>query len=122
MEERALLHYSGQGPRRPHSLLHGIGMAHTAWSAVTPYLCSTQRVIARDISVGSRCMPVNDALRAMDDLAASPAFEATFDNTGAPFSGARNAVPVTLDLLKRWRRRNELPAHTAREPWATTLA
>jgi len=43
--------------------------APIVWSAVTPYLCSTRRVVARDISVGSRCMPVNDALGALDDLA-----------------------------------------------------
>ena len=29
-------------------LLHGIGMSHAAWSAVTPYLCATRRVIAFD--------------------------------------------------------------------------
>ena len=93
--------------------------APIVWSAVTPYLCSTRRVVARDISVGSRCMPVNDALGAVDDLATSRAFEATFDNMRAPFSRGSIAVPVMVAfgdrdwiLLKRWRRRNKLPAHT----------
>jgi len=30
--------------------LHGIGMSHAAWTAVTPYLRSTRRVIAFDIA------------------------------------------------------------------------
>jgi pimeloyl-ACP methyl ester carboxylesterase len=50
MEERALWHYNEQGSGRQLILLHGIGMSHTAWSAVTPYLCSTRRVIAFDIA------------------------------------------------------------------------
>ena len=76
--------------------------------------------LAVPISVGSRRMPVSDALRAVDDLATSSAFEATYVNTLDPFSGAGIAVPVTVAfgdrdwiLLKRWRRRNELPAHTS---------
>jgi pimeloyl-ACP methyl ester carboxylesterase len=234
MEDRVLWYYDEQGSGRPVILLHGIGMSHAAWSAVTPYLSSARRVIAFDIagfgstpslpsgmlptipnlvaglerslramgieipvdiagnslgglmaleaakrgiarsvvaisppglwsghgaphvkyvfgglrllaryfpgllkatvrrpflrglalavpiSVGSNRMPVRDALRAVDDLATSPAFEATFDNTRAPFSGGAGiAVPVTVAfgardwiLLKQWRRQNELPAHT----------
>jgi pimeloyl-ACP methyl ester carboxylesterase len=229
-----LWHYSEKGSGRPLILLHGIGMSHVAWNAVTPYLCATRRVIAFDIagfgltpslpsgtlptipnlvvglerslramdieipvdiagnslggymaleaakrglarsvvaispaglwrghgaphvpyvfgglrfmarhfpqllkatvqisllrelafavpiSVGSRRMPVRDALRAVDDLATSPAFEATFDNTRAAFSGGSGiAVPVTVAfgdrdwiIPKRWRCRDELPAHT----------
>jgi pimeloyl-ACP methyl ester carboxylesterase len=76
--------------------------------------------LAVPISVGSRRMPVHDALRAVDDLATAPAFEATFANTRAPFSGGNAiAVPVTVAygdrdwiLLKGWRRRDALPAHT----------
>jgi hypothetical protein len=41
-------------------------------------------------------MPLSDARRAVDDLAASPAFEETFDNTRSPFSGAGIAVAVTV--------------------------
>jgi pimeloyl-ACP methyl ester carboxylesterase len=214
-------------------LLHGIGMSHVAWSAVTPYLCATRRVIAFDtagfgltpplpagtlptishlvegldrsvreigieipvdiagnslggymaleaarrgiarsvvavspcglwkehpaahvkyvfgglrfmartfptllkatvrtsllrelalavpISVGSRRMPVNDALRAVDDLTTSSAFEETFDNTHPPFSGRDIAIPVTVAfgdrdwiLPKGSQRRNDLPEHT----------
>jgi len=63
---------------------------------------------------------VAHALRAVDDLATSPAFEATFKSTLTPFSGGGSiVVPVTVAfgdrdwiLLKQWRRRNELPAHT----------
>jgi pimeloyl-ACP methyl ester carboxylesterase len=228
-----LWHYCEEGSGRPLILLHGIGMSHIAWNAVTPYLRSARRVIAFDIagfgstpplprsmlptipnlvdglersmralgieipvdiagnslggymalevakrgiarsvvaispaglwrghgaphvkyvfgglrfmarnfpqllkatvripflrelalavpiSVGSRRMPVSDAVRAVEDLATSPAFEATFENTLSPFSGAGIAVPVTVAfgdrdwiLLKGWRCRNGLPAHT----------
>ena len=55
----------------------------------------------------------------MDDLAASTAFEETFLNTRAPFSGTDIAVPVTVAFGTRdWilpassRRRDRLPAHT----------
>jgi pimeloyl-ACP methyl ester carboxylesterase len=50
MEERTLWHYTENGSGRPLILLHGIGMSHAAWNAVTPYLCSTRRVIAFDIA------------------------------------------------------------------------
>ena len=39
---------TGSGP--PLVLLHGIGVSNAAWSAVTPYLESTRRVIAFDIA------------------------------------------------------------------------
>jgi pimeloyl-ACP methyl ester carboxylesterase len=75
--------------------------------------------LAVPLSVGSRHMPLSDARRALDDLAASPAFEETFDNTRSPFSGAGIAVAVTVAFGDRdWilpegsRRRNELPSHT----------
>ena len=45
-----LWRYSESGSGRPLVLLHGIGMSHVAWNAVTPYLCSTRRVIAFDIA------------------------------------------------------------------------
>jgi pimeloyl-ACP methyl ester carboxylesterase len=229
-----LWHYVEEGAGRPLILLHGIGMSHWAWNAVTPFLSSARRVIAFDIagfgltpplpsgtpptipnlveglerslrelgvevpvdiagnslggymaleaarhgiarsvvavspaglwkghgaphvkyvfggvrlvashlprllkaavrrpllrelalavpiSVGSRRMPVRDALRAVDDLATSAAFEETFDNTHSPFSGGGGiAVPVTVAfgnrdwiMLKGWQCRNEVPAHT----------
>ena len=43
-------HYSESGAGRPLILLHGIGMSHAAWNAVTPHLCATRRVIAFDIA------------------------------------------------------------------------
>ena len=43
-------HYSESGSGRPLILLHGIGMSHAAWNAVTPHLCLTRRVIAFDIA------------------------------------------------------------------------
>ena len=227
MDDGAVWRYEETGSGRPLILLHGIGMSHAAWNAVTPYLRAKRRVIAFDIagtlptivnlvealerslreigldlpidvagnslggcmaleaarrgiarsvvaispiglwrahpaphvkyvfrgmrlmarhfpnllkasvrgswrrelvlavplSVGSRRMPVSDALRAVDDLAASPAFEATFDNTRAPFSGRDITVPVTVAfgnrdwiLPKSSRRRSELPEHTT---WVT---
>jgi pimeloyl-ACP methyl ester carboxylesterase len=75
--------------------------------------------LAAPISVGSRRMPVRDALRALDDLATSAAFEKTFDNTRAPFSGGDISISVTVAfgdrdwiLPKGSRQRNGLPAHT----------
>jgi len=41
-------HYKATGYGRPLILLHGLGMSHAVWSAVTPYLCTTRRVIAFD--------------------------------------------------------------------------
>jgi len=71
------------------------------------------------VSVGSGRMPAVDAVRAVDDLAGSMGFEATFDNTRAPLSGAGITVPVTVAfgdrdwiLPMRSQCRNELPAHT----------
>jgi pimeloyl-ACP methyl ester carboxylesterase len=226
-------HYEETGRGRTLILLHGIGMSHAAWNAVTPYLRATRRVIAFDIagfgstpplrggtlptianltedflrslhqigievpvdiagnslggslaleaarrgiarsvvvispaglwkmhdsfhvkyvfggmrfmarkvphllkaamripllrelalaiplSVGSRRMPASDALRSVDDLGSSPAFEATFRSTRAPLSAADIAVPVTVAfgdrdwiLPKRSQHREQLPAHT----------
>jgi hypothetical protein len=36
-----LWHYTEKGSGRPLILLHGIGMSHAAWNAVTSYLCAT---------------------------------------------------------------------------------
>ena len=59
----------------------------------------------------------------MDDLAASTAFEQTFESTRAPFSAVDIAVPLTVAFGNRdWiltggsRRRNGLPPHTR---WVT---
>ena len=75
-------------------------------------------VLAVPMSVGSRRMPASDAVRAVDDLAASPAFEETFDNTRSPFSCRDIAVPVTVAfgdrdwiLPRRSRNRDALPSH-----------
>ena len=46
----ALWHFRETGSGPPLVLLHGIGMSNAAWSAVTPYLESTRRVIAFDIA------------------------------------------------------------------------
>jgi pimeloyl-ACP methyl ester carboxylesterase len=54
-------------------------------------------VLAVPISVGSRRMAVNDALRAIEDLATSTAFEETFENTRLPLSGVDITVPLTVD-------------------------
>jgi pimeloyl-ACP methyl ester carboxylesterase len=55
----------------------------------------------------------------VDDLGASPAFAATFENTRTPFSGGDITVPVTVAfgdrdwiLTKAARHRDRLPAHT----------
>jgi pimeloyl-ACP methyl ester carboxylesterase len=75
--------------------------------------------LALPISVGSRRMPVDDALRAVDDLASATAFESTFISTRAPFSGAGISVPVTVAfgacdwiLPPRSQHHNGLPCET----------
>ena len=79
--------------------------------------------LAVPVSAGSRRMPMTDALRAVDDLSSATAFEETFDNTRAPFSGAGISVPVTVAfgdrdwiLPKGSQQWNELPVHTR---WVT---
>jgi len=76
-------------------------------------------MLAVPMSVGSRRMPAIDAVRVVDDLAATAAFEETFAHTRAPFHGAGIAVPVTVAFGERdWiltrdsRRRDQLPPHT----------
>jgi pimeloyl-ACP methyl ester carboxylesterase len=49
-------HYTETGSGRPLILLHGIGMSHTAWNAVTPFLRTARHVIAFDIA-GFGCTP-----------------------------------------------------------------
>ena len=75
--------------------------------------------LAVPISLGSRRMPVNDALRAVDDLAKSTAFEESFEHTRSPFSGVDVTVPLTVAfgdrdwiLTKGSRHRDRLPPHT----------
>jgi pimeloyl-ACP methyl ester carboxylesterase len=75
--------------------------------------------LAVPLSLGSARMPVGDALRAVDDLARSRAFEDTFAQTQSPFVGTGITVPLTVAfgdrdwiLTKGSRRRNQLPAHT----------
>jgi pimeloyl-ACP methyl ester carboxylesterase len=51
-------HYSEKGAGRPLILLHGIGMSHVAWNAVTSYLSSARRVIAFDIAGFGLLIPV----------------------------------------------------------------
>jgi pimeloyl-ACP methyl ester carboxylesterase len=71
------------------------------------------------VSPGSRRMPVCEALRAVKDLERSTAFEETFENTHAPFTGDDIRVPVTVAfgdrdwiLTRSARMHNNLPAHT----------
>ena len=78
-----------------------------------------EAVFAVPVSPGSRRMPADDAVRVVDDLGRSPAFEATFDATRSPFSGVDITVPVTVAfgerdyiITKRSQWRNGLPAHT----------
>lgn len=116
--------WSGHGAPHVKYVFGGLRLMarHLPWLMKTlvrgPFL--RELALAVPLSTGSRRMPVSDAFRAIDDLAASPAFEATFKNTLTPFSGGGNiTVPVTVTfgdrdwiLLKRWQSRDELPAHT----------
>ena len=76
--------------------------------------------LAVPLSVGSRRMPVADAMRVVDDLAGSEAFEETFENTRSTFPGRGIAVPVTVAFGDRdWilprgsQHQDGLPAHTS---------
>ncbi|HEX7794729.1 MAG TPA: alpha/beta hydrolase [Vicinamibacterales bacterium] len=88
------------------------GAMHAGWLR--------ELLLAVPISVGSRRMPPADAVRVIEDLASSIAFEQTFLHTRSPFTGGRDiSVPVTVAfgdrdfiLPKRSRCRAELPAHT----------
>ncbi len=78
-----------------------------------------EAVFAVPLTVGSIRMPADDAVRVVDDLARSAAFEGTYEATRSPFSGLDIAVPVTIAFGDRdcivtkgsqWRGR--LPAHS----------
>jgi pimeloyl-ACP methyl ester carboxylesterase len=76
-------------------------------------------VLSVPLSVGSHRMPVGDAVRSVDELAAASAFEETFESTRTPFVGRDIGVQVTVAfgtrdwiLTKRARRRDGLPPHT----------
>ncbi len=80
---------------------------------------SREMVLSVPVSLGSHRMPVDDAVRSVDELAAASAFEETFESTDAPFCGKDISVPVTvafgtrdLILTKRARRRDGLPPQT----------
>jgi pimeloyl-ACP methyl ester carboxylesterase len=71
------------------------------------------------LSVGSRCMPADDAVIAVNDLAAATGFEDTLACTAPAFAGQEIVVPLTVAfgerdciLPKNSRRREALPAHT----------
>lgn len=49
-------YYRASGKGEPIVLLHGLGMSHAVWDAVTPRLSATHRVIAFDIA-GFGCTP-----------------------------------------------------------------
>lgn len=70
------------------------------------------------ISPGCARIPAREACRAIDDLAGSPGFEATFDHSRSPLSARHITVPVTVAfgdrdwiLPKRSRCRDGLPPH-----------
>src|SRR5215475_7480122 len=73
-------------------------------------------LLAVPISVGSGRMPAADAIRTIDDLASSTAFDETFAHTRQPFTGGCDiSVPVTVGfgdrdfiLPRRSRSRTEL--------------
>jgi len=78
-----------------------------------------EAAFAVPISVGCRQMPADDAVRVVEDLARSRAFEATFEASRSPFSGPDIAVPVTVAfgdrdyiVTRSSPYRNGLPAHT----------
>jgi len=60
MGNRLPWHHRATGSGPPLILLHGIGMSHAAWDAVTPYLCTTRRVIAFDIAGFGLTPPLSD--------------------------------------------------------------
>jgi pimeloyl-ACP methyl ester carboxylesterase len=78
-----------------------------------------EMLLSVPVSSGSRRMPEADAVRAVDDLAAASAFDATFEVTRTPFSAREIGIPVTVAFGRRdWlltkgaRCRDGLPPHT----------
>ena len=95
MASRAVWHYNEAGSGRPLVLLHGIGMSHTAWSAVTPYLRSTRRVIAFDTAgFGSTPLPagtpptVHNLVDGLDRSLLEIGIEVPVDIAGNSLGGA----------------------------------
>jgi pimeloyl-ACP methyl ester carboxylesterase len=83
------------------------------------YALFRELALAVPLSVGSGTMPPRDAVGAVDDLARSTAFEATFNSTRTPFSATRVTAPVTVAFGSRdWilpegsRNRDQLPPQT----------
>jgi len=88
--------------------------------AMLRYRLMRELALAVPISLGSRRMPLRDACRSVDDLAASTAFEETFESTRTPLFAADIAVPVTVAFGRRdWiltkgsRHRERLPPAAA---------
>lgn len=125
---RSVVAISPPGLWRRHGPLHveplfrclrfGVGHFPNVVKAAVRVAWLRELILAAPLSVGSRRMPASDAVRAVGDLAASQAFEETYDNTRSPFSGRDIAVRVTVAfgdrdwiLPKRARRRTGLPAH-----------
>jgi pimeloyl-ACP methyl ester carboxylesterase len=82
-----------------------------------------EMALALPMSTGSRRMPPDDAIAAVDDLRRSTAFEETFERTRDAFDGRDITVPVTVAfgdrdwvLTKSARHRDGLPAHAR---WVT---
>jgi pimeloyl-ACP methyl ester carboxylesterase len=104
-------------------LFHALRFGASRWPM--PFRKLVQRRWLREalmtvpITVVSGRMPPHDAVQIVDDLAGAPAFEATMQQTQAPFDGRDISVPVTvvfgdrdLILTRKARRRDTLPTHT----------
>jgi pimeloyl-ACP methyl ester carboxylesterase len=109
----------------PHVRYVFQGLRFTATRAPRLVKAAVRRPLLRELmlavplSIGSRRMPAEDAVRSVDDIAAARAFESTFEHTRAPFCGAGITVPVTVVfggcdwiLTSSARRRSALPPHT----------
>ena len=114
--------YSETGCGRPLILLHGIGMSHAAWNAVTPYLRSTRRVIAFDIAgfgltpplPGGTLPTISNLVDGLDRSIREIGIEVPVDMAGNSLGGcmaleaARRGIARTVVAISPaglWRRR-----------------
>jgi pimeloyl-ACP methyl ester carboxylesterase len=110
----------------PHHVKYVFGALHfMATHAPTLVKTGMRSAVVRELtlavplSIGSRRMSVQDAVGAVDDLAASTAFAETFRHTRTPFAAPEIDGPVTVAfgdrdwiLLKGARLRERLPPRT----------
>jgi len=101
-------HHRVSGKGRPIVLLHGLGMSHAVWDAVTPHLASTRRVIAFDIAGFGLTPPLTSGIPptvphltdALDDSLRNLGIDDPVDLVGNSLGGT-----IALEAARRGRAR-----------------